>query len=168
VASSSRFEIHHPRRFTRAEAAAAAAFTLCTSGCASTGLEDGMDAIDRLIDFFEALDPQALNRIGEFYSADAWFKDPFNEVRGDGAVREIFARMFEQLDAPRFRVRERVFDGDQGFLVWDLEFRFRGSREPQTIHGVSHLRLDGDGRVRYHRDYWIPPKSCTRRSCCSG
>ena len=113
-----------------------------------------MDAIDRLIDYFEALDAQAVKRVGEFYSADAWFKDPFNEVRGAAAVGAIFARMFEQLDAPRFRVRERVFDGDRGFLVWDLEFCFRGSHEPQAIHGVSHLRIDAEGRVCYHRDYW--------------
>ena len=61
--------------------------------------------------------------------------------------------MFEQVEAPRFRVLSRVFDGPEGFLIWDLEFRFRGGK-PGRIHGVSHLKLGADGRVTYHRDYW--------------
>ena len=38
--------------------------------------------LDDLVRFFETLTPQSLERFPEFYTADAWFKDPFNEVRG--------------------------------------------------------------------------------------
>ena len=24
----------------------------------------------------------------------------------------------------------------------------------QVIRGASHLKFDGEGRIRYHRDYW--------------
>jgi ketosteroid isomerase-like protein len=114
----------------------------------------GAGALDRLIDWFEALDRGALAAIGEYYAADAYFKDPFNEVRGAQAIGEIFERMYRQLDAPRLRVSGRVGDGSEAFLLWDLEFRFRGRDATQVIHGVSHLRLGADGRVAYHRDYW--------------
>lgn len=112
------------------------------------------DALDRLAAWFEALDAARVAGIGDFYSEDAYFKDPFNEVRGVPAIGAIFARMFEQLDAPRFRVKGRVGEGREAFLLWDLEFRFRGRSAEQRIHGVSHLRLGEDGRVTYHRDYW--------------
>lgn len=111
-------------------------------------------ALDRLAAWFEALDETALAAIGDYYAAQAYFKDPFNEVRGAQAIREVFARMYRQLDTPRFRVTGRVAQGDAAFLLWDLEFRFRGRPAPQTIHGVSHLRFAADGRVAYHRDYW--------------
>jgi steroid delta-isomerase len=111
-------------------------------------------AADRLVAYFEALTPQRVAEIGEYYAEDAYFKDPFNEVHRVEEIRAIFARMFEQLAAPRFRVLGRIFEGDQGFLIWDMEFRLRGQQQVRCIHGVSHLRFDVTGKVAYHRDYW--------------
>lgn len=111
--------------------------------------------VERVRAFFESISPQSLQRIDEIYAADACFKDPFNEVRGVEAIRRIFTHMFEQVQAPRFVVREVVADGRQAFLTWDFLFRARrlGDAE-QVIHGASHLRFGADGRVTYHRDYW--------------
>jgi limonene-1,2-epoxide hydrolase len=113
-----------------------------------------VEALARLGAWFEALEPARVGEIGQYYTEDAWFKDPFNEVRGPAAIGAIFARMYQQVDAPRFRVTGRVCDGREAFLLWDLEFRFRGTSAQQRIHGVSHLKLGEDGRVTYHRDYW--------------
>ena len=112
-----------------------------------------MQAVEHLVTYFESLTPAGVQEMGEYYAADAFFKDPFNEVRGLAQIQTIFVRMFEQVDAPRFHVLSRVFDGAEGFLVWDLEFRFRGGKLAR-IRGVSHLKLGHDGRVVYHRDYW--------------
>jgi ketosteroid isomerase-like protein len=113
------------------------------------------EAVVRVREFFESISPEAVRRIDEIYADDAWFKDPFNEVRGIEPIRRIFSHMFEQVDAPRFVVREAVSDGSSAFLTWDFLFRAPrlGSAE-QVIHGASHLRFDADGRVSYHRDYW--------------
>ncbi len=116
----------------------------------------GEAAIERVVRFYESISPSGIGRIGELYAADAFFKDPFNEVRGVPAITRIFEHMFVQVDAPRFAVRDRVVQGDAAFLVWDFEFAFRrplpaGARR---IRGCSHLRLAADGRVAYHRDYW--------------
>jgi ketosteroid isomerase-like protein len=113
------------------------------------------EAVARVRAFFESISPQALRRLDEVYAADAWFKDPFNEVRGVEPIRRIFEHMFEQVDSPRFVVREVVAEGDSAFLTWDFLFRARrlGDGE-QVIRGASHLRFDADGRVIYHRDYW--------------
>ena len=108
----------------------------------------------RLIAYFESLDEPAIARIGDYYAEHAYFKDPFNEVRGAHAIGVIFARMYAQLDDPRFRVLGRLCEGEEAFLIWDLEFRFRGRPAPQKIHGVTHLRFGADGRVLHHRDYW--------------
>jgi len=104
--------------------------------------------------FYECLQPSDLARLGELYTEQAFFKDPFNEVKGLAAIRAIFAHMFEALDAPRFEVREAFSQGDQAFLSWDFHFRLKGKNSPQIIHGSSHLRFAPDGRVSYHRDYW--------------
>jgi len=108
-----------------------------------------------LIDWFEHLSPATVDRVPDFYAADAEFKDPFNEVRGTEAIAHIFRHMFTQVDEPRFVIGSR-FGGEDGvMLLWDFHFRTRG-RRPQAIcvRGASHLRFDAAGKVVLHRDYW--------------
>lgn len=113
------------------------------------------DAVARIVQHFEALAPHDLARLGELYTDDARFKDPFNDVRGVPAIVGIFGHMFESLDEPRFTVRTRIVQGAQCFLTWDFTFRMRRfDRSLQTIHGGSHLVLAEDGRITLHRDYW--------------
>jgi len=113
-------------------------------------------AVEKIVIFFQALTPQSVSRFGEFYTEDAYFKDPFNEVRGLKAVERIFAHMFDALQEPRFVITARVVDGEQCFLSWDFHFRFKKFKPEvnQIIRGATHLKLAADGRVRFHRDYW--------------
>jgi len=112
--------------------------------------------VDALVQFFETLSPGTVTRIPDFYSDDARFKDPFNDVRGTAAIRRIFSHMFTQVSEPRFVVGERVVDAGAAVLVWDLHFGVRvwGRVRAQVIHGVSHLKFAADGKVTCHRDYW--------------
>ncbi len=113
-------------------------------------------AVSRLIAFFEALSPERLGEIDSLYSGNAWFKDPFNEVRGVHEVRGIFSHMYEALHRPRFIVTDSITEGDQCFLTWDFEFYFKrfDKTTMQTIRGGSHIKFTADGRVDFHRDYW--------------
>jgi len=113
-------------------------------------------AIDRLCRWFESLSPASLQQLGIFYTPDARFKDPFNEVQGTAAIARIFEHMFDSLHEPRFVVTSRVIDGAQCFLVWEFRFRFKrfDTATEQVVRGGSHLRLAPDGRVTDHRDYW--------------
>jgi ketosteroid isomerase-like protein len=115
------------------------------------------DAIDvaRIVEAFEAMTPADVARMGEFYAADAVFKDPFNEVRGVPEIERIFSHMYVALDAPYFIVKDVLVQGDQCFLSWDFCFRFRRfSSELQTVRGASHLKLGEHGLITLHRDYW--------------
>jgi ketosteroid isomerase-like protein len=113
-------------------------------------------AVERIVVFFETLAPRSLNRISEFYTERAYFKDPFNEVLGAPEVKHIFEHMFEVLDEPRFIITGRVVEVDQCFLSWDFHFRFKKFKSGvhQTIRGATHLKFAADGRIRFHRDYW--------------
>ncbi len=124
---------------------------------AGGGAAGGVDGeVAALVQFFEKLQPADLARLKDFYAADAFFKDPFNEVRGVPAIERIFVHMFAALEQPHFVVTGRVVQGREAFLVWDFRFRFlrfdRGTW--QTVRGCSHVRFDDAGRVAFHRDYW--------------
>lgn len=114
------------------------------------------EAVERIVVYFETLSPESVQRIGEFYTDDAYFKDPFNEVRGISAIERIFGHMYGQLHEPRFIITGWVVQGEQACLTWDFRFRFRrfSPAQEQTICGASHLLLASDGRIRSHRDYW--------------
>jgi steroid Delta-isomerase len=113
-------------------------------------------SVQRVVDFFHTLQPSAVQGMGAMYSDNAYFKDPFNEVRGLQAVQGIFNHMYVALDNPHFIVTERVVQGAQCFLVWDFKFRFKrfDTTTQQVVRGTSHLRFASDGKICYHRDYW--------------
>ncbi|MBS7808643.1 nuclear transport factor 2 family protein [Variovorax sp. PCZ-1] len=112
--------------------------------------------VQSIVDFFETLQPASVQRMGEFYENDAYFKDPFNEVRGLEDVKRIFSHMYVALHEPHFVVTTTVTQGDQCFIVWDFKFRFKrfDTVTVQTVRGCSHLQLTSDGKIAFHRDYW--------------
>jgi steroid delta-isomerase len=114
-------------------------------------------AVRALVAFFEGLSPEAVARFPEHYAIDAYFKDPFNEVRGVEPIQRIFAHMFSQLAEPRFVVLESVVAANGALLVWELHYRRQSSSaqdHARVIRGASHLRFDAQGKVVWHRDYW--------------
>ena len=112
--------------------------------------------VESLVAFFEAIRPESISEFPKHYSEDAYFKDPFNEVRGMPAIQRIFSHMFEQVGEPRFVVVDQVADAGGAMLIWEFYFRVRlwGKGEAQVMRGVSHLRFNASGKVIYHRDYW--------------
>lgn len=108
-----------------------------------------------LVSFFETLTAYNVTQVRALYADDAFFKDPFNEVRRLDDIERIFVHMFRQVDAPRFVITATVLQGEQAFLTWDFRFRMRHwNTTEQCIRGATHLRFAPDGRVTLHRDYW--------------
>ena len=115
-----------------------------------------MKSLDELIAFYENFSIADVARFGEFYGADAWFKDPFNEVRGLPAIQRIFTHMFSQVAEPRFHIEESIVADNGAMLAWTFHYRMPrlGGGGNQVMRGASHLRFDAAGKVNYHRDYW--------------
>jgi hypothetical protein len=110
-------------------------------------------ALSRLVQFYQTLSPASLQtQLAQHYASDAYFKDPFNEVRGLPAIDAIFQHMYRKLDNPRFVITQTVEQGHDAFLTWDFLLPI-GGRE-QCIRGTSHIRFDSSGLVVWHRDYW--------------
>jgi len=107
-----------------------------------------------LATWFESLSPQSLGQIAQFYEAEAYFKDPFNEVRDVARIQLIFQDMFTEFEQPRFVIQEQICDDvkRQSVLTWHFLFNWRG--KAWCIVGSSHLRFGSTGLVNYHRDYW--------------
>ena len=113
-------------------------------------------AVARIALFFENLQPADVARMGDFYTAQAYFKDPFNEVHGIAAIQGIFAHMFVALTKPRFVITKQILQGEDCFLTWEFRFAFK-TYQPgteQVILGATHVVFSPNGQVCLHRDYW--------------
>ena len=113
-------------------------------------------ALQRIREYFESLTPEAVERMGEFYTEGAYFRDPFNEVTGLADVQRIFRHMYVALDNPRFEILETIAQDESAVLIWDMHYRIRKLQptRDRKIHGLSVLVFAPDGRIASHRDYW--------------
>ncbi|MBG6076782.1 nuclear transport factor 2 family protein [Polaromonas sp. CG_9.11] len=114
------------------------------------------EAATRVVDFFQSLSPASLDRLEAVYAPGAYFKDPFNEVRGVPAIRQVFDHMYGSLEEPHFVVTGCIVDGGECFLTWNFVFHFKrfDTRTLQTVRGGSHLKFNAAGLLDFHRDYW--------------
>lgn len=102
--------------------------------------------------WFETLTPESLERVGEMYAQDALFIDPFNQLEGLTSVRAVYQHMFDTLKQPRFVVTTSVERECDGFMTWDFLFECRG--QAQQISGCTQFKLNDQGLIVLHRDYW--------------
>ncbi|WP_374352470.1 nuclear transport factor 2 family protein [Chitinimonas sp.] len=107
-----------------------------------------------LLHWYSQLTPDNLAALPEHYSEQARFKDPFNNVSGHAAIRQIFSHMFATVAEPRFVIIEQLHDAQQGFATWVFHFGLNGKN--YQVLGSSHFRFAPDGRCTEHRDYWDP------------
>ena len=114
------------------------------------------DALARLKSYWESVTRDRLATLDSVYAPEAYFRDPFNEVRGLGELARIFGHMYDTLEEPRFTIAETILEGDRAVLIWDFDFRVKAWKPDvvQRIHGLSVVRFGADGRVTWHRDYW--------------
>ena len=110
-----------------------------------------MSALEGLLKWYGYLDQGSLGKINEYYDPQAFFKDPFNEVRGSDKIALIFNDMFENMQNPRFEFSDIIEKDNQAFVTWNFIFSFKGKK--QVIHGSSHFKFNNQ-KVVYHRDYW--------------
>ena len=112
--------------------------------------------INNIATYFETLTEDSVSRLGDYYAEDAYFKDPFNEVRGIKPIQHIFAHMYVALDKPCFVITNKIVENNTCFLVWDFKFYMKkyNKTTEQTIRGGSHLILNAEGKIVSHRDYW--------------
>lgn len=122
------------------------------------------ETLKRVVDFYESLTPESLEKLSLIYHDDAQFIDPFNNVIGVTAINQVFVDMFESVQAPRFEV-QTAFDTEQGanaaqshqaFMTWDFQFHRNGQTADSAIviHGSTYLVFGSDSRILIHRDYW--------------
>ena len=108
--------------------------------------------IKKYIDLFSNLSPDNINEFDNLISKDIIFVDPFNNIKGINAFKNIFYHMFENVQEPKFYVLDYSMNKQRVFLKWKMTFF--AFKYLQTIEGMSELILNDAGKVVSHTDYW--------------
>jgi hypothetical protein len=108
--------------------------------------------LERIAAYFETLTRASLTQLPELYHVQAYFKDPFNEVRGVAAIEHIFLHMFSQVKNPRFKIISGVAQQQDAWLEWN--FLFELNQQSWVVRGATKLVFDAQGKITIHRDFW--------------
>ena len=108
--------------------------------------------VKNYIDLFSNLSPNNINEFDNLISKNIIFVDPFNNIKGINAFKNIFYHMFENVKEPRFFILDYSMNKQRVFLKWKMTFF--AFKSLQTIEGMSELLLNDFGKVVFHRDYW--------------
>jgi steroid delta-isomerase len=114
-------------------------------------------AIEALKVKYESISITTVDDLVALYAVDASFKDPFNLVVGRDEIKKIFLKMFDQVDSPRFVVKQALQQDHSACLLWEFHFQFkRWDTTHKCVTGVSWLQFNQDCLVSSHTDYWDP------------
>jgi len=109
-------------------------------------------ALNDYVSLFESMKIDDLAVLGNFFTSNAHFKDPFNEVHGLDKIHHIFEHMFTTLDNPSFRVDEALLTDDIAYIKW--QFNAHLKKKSMTLVGISRVVFNEQGLVSEHIDYW--------------
>jgi len=143
----------HPTDYDAALAASADR----TARCVPEGEDEAAFVAEAFGRLFADFTPDAVpGAVEAAYAEDVWFDDTLKTIRGRDELASYLAHSASLCDDFEVTVHE-ARGGDGDFLVrWRMRIklkRFRRGEWTDSI-GVTHLRLDADGRILLHQDYW--------------
>ncbi len=94
--------------------------------------------------------------LGQFYAADAEFRDPFHTVFGREAILRSYAAMFNGLHAPRFESLALATTASHETVAvrWVFCFQLKAHTALIQIPGTSWLTLNQAQEITLHEDHW--------------
>ena len=92
--------------------------------------------------------------VRKYYHPDVLFRDAIQEVRGRDAVIEMLLRFPQRCHELRVEVHDVVQQGQLIFVEWRTEMVIRKGMRVLWNDGCTRLRLDDQGLVVDHRDYF--------------
>tara|TARA_B100000282_G_C31472924_1_gene372145 strand:- start:93 stop:518 length:426 start_codon:yes stop_codon:yes gene_type:complete len=108
--------------------------------------------VKNYINLFSNLSPENINEFDNLISKDIIFVDPFNNIKGVNAFKNIFYHMFENVTDPKFLIVDYSISKKRVYLKWKMTFF--AFKSLQTIEGMSELLLNDVGKIVSHVDYW--------------
>ena len=100
-----------------------------------------------------------LDQTYSIYAEDVYFEDPMNKFRGVKRYQEMIGFIRTWFINPKLELHDIRREDDAIATRWTLSWNTPLPWKPRiSISGWSELRLDADGLIVSHIDYW----NCSR------
>ena len=101
---------------------------------------------------FENLKLENINKFDRLIDKNIIFKDPFNKIKGKNEFKRIFKNTLHKIKKPKFKILKVLSLKNINFVKWEMTFVAFG--KTQKIIGLSEIKLNKEGKVKFHYDYW--------------
>lgn len=105
-----------------------------------------------LFEVYHQLSAERVPELASHYAQDCLFRDPFNQAHGREQLQALFLHMFTHTGDPRFTITHHLIGAEEAAVYWRFECILLGRN--YSLEGMSQLRLNPQGLVQTHVDYW--------------
>ncbi len=122
------------------------------------------EAAQRFVAFFTSIDqPGVAARVDALYGRRVYFSDTLFFTEDHAALTRHFERLGARGTHIEVDLDDAVVSGADLYLRWRMRVTFtNGGPEARTI-GMTQLRFDESGRIRFHQDFWDSSEGVYRR-----
>jgi ketosteroid isomerase-like protein len=128
-----------------------------TSPVAEPVVQPVAQRLQELYESFPVERENALQRLGELFTDDVHFRDPFRETHGIEPFRELFVRMFRQYRTVEFTGFSREGDDRSFVLTYDMHLRM--AIGPTFVTHMASVCRVREGRVAQLVDFYDFPSA---------
>ena len=108
--------------------------------------------IKKYLSLFENLSIKNLNNFDQLIDDQIIFSDPFNKIKGKENFKKLFKKTLKLLEKPKFKIHTVSFIKNVYFVKWEMEFK--AFKKEQKITGLSEIKINQNGFISEHLDYW--------------
>ena len=90
------------------------------------------------------------------YSADAYLDDTLAIHYGVAEIEAYFLKTSETVTSYQVTIDDTARSGDDFYVRWTMMFAAPALSGGEPVHstGISQIRLNREGKVAFHRDFW--------------
>lgn len=115
------------------------------------------EALQRFRSFFENMTPDTVRQqIASVYAPEARLYDTLAAHRGLKDIQAYFEKTAQRAAAVRVHITDVLRKDHDFFIRWTMDITWSAFKKGKTTrsYGMSHLRMDKDGRILLHYDFW--------------
>ena len=148
-------------------AAGLAAYHSSMAKVAASGLDPGgpgeKAALERFKSFLQGIGDQKYVRDNtlKVYAADAFLDDTLVVHHGAAEIEAYFVKTSETMTSYQVTIDDVARSGNNYYVRWTMVFSAPALSGGKPVHsiGVSQIRLNREGRVAFHQDFWDSGKN---------
>jgi hypothetical protein len=130
-----------------------------SSTLAAPGSEAESQGLARVLALFKNYSESNLREnISRVYARDVYFRDAFKHLTSAAEIEHYMLEGVKNLRSCSFEFEDVLSHNGEHYLRWTMVVNLK--RDPpdkvERSMGMSHMRINAEGQVVFHQDYWDP------------